>query len=124
MFTILKITYCASCLIHVHADDGNPCTLDVCDTAGCQHVDITPTECDDGRSCTIDSCESRDDGNVVCLNEEYACLADGSRPPQLLDRFIRANLVREMYRADIYSIYAIITRINSSVYHKKNKREH
>jgi len=36
-------------------DDGNPCTVDTCDSITCQCVN-TPIVCDDGDPCTTDSC--------------------------------------------------------------------
>ena len=51
------------------ADDGNPCTVDLCEEGVCGHVKLTATACNDDNSCTKeDIC---DDG--LCGGLPYAC---------------------------------------------------
>jgi hypothetical protein len=51
-------------------DDGNPCTLDVCDDAeGCLYEDLNEGECLDGDACTIgDHCDSG-----TCIGQPIQC---------------------------------------------------
>ena len=47
-----------ACVTAADCDDGNPCTDDLCDTAGCFYSQIS-TACDDGNACsTGDVCNS------------------------------------------------------------------
>ena len=62
------------------ADDGNPCTLDLCDAAAvCQHPSAPAGAgcADDGVQCTLDEC----DGNDACAHPPappiYQCADDG-----------------------------------------------
>jgi hypothetical protein len=50
-------------------DDGDPCTLDLCDpaTGACLN---TPDACDDQNRCTVDLCEP---GSGACSHEPLAC---------------------------------------------------
>ncbi len=52
----------------VSCDDGDPCTLDTCDPAtGCVH---TPVDCDDNNSCTDDRC---DPATGLCVHTPVNC---------------------------------------------------
>ncbi|GIV33138.1 MAG: hypothetical protein KatS3mg031_0673 [Chitinophagales bacterium] len=54
-------------LAGANCDDGNPCTMDVCENSQCFHIPIT---CDDGDSCTIDICV-----NGTCIHQsDPACV--------------------------------------------------
>jgi hypothetical protein len=53
------------CLLAGDCDDGNPCTIDVCDAGACESTPISgctpctvPGDCDDGNPCTTDACTS------------------------------------------------------------------
>ena len=57
------VTLAPACSSGAECDDGNPCTVDACASAGvCAH---TPLSCDDGLACTIDTCEPSSGG---CLH--------------------------------------------------------
>jgi len=45
-----------SCSEDSDCDDGNPDTIDTCDSGSCQHVCGSDAACDDGDDCTADTC--------------------------------------------------------------------
>ena len=51
------------------SDDGNPCTLDSCESGACDHAKLSGTNCSDGNDCTKD--DVCDDG--LCGGTPYAC---------------------------------------------------
>ncbi len=53
----------AQLIVPAICDDGDVCTIDVCDDGG--KCIFTPINCDDGDPCTIDYCD-----NGVCVNEQ------------------------------------------------------
>merc|ERR1712157_270605 len=50
-----------SCSADLDCDDGNPDTVDTCESGSCQHACASDAACDDGDSCTVDTCD-----NGVC----------------------------------------------------------
>ena len=68
--TCTEANLCKSALDDGACDDGNGCTLDVCDAdKGCLH----PTDtCDDGSTCTIDSCDAK----LGCQHKVVVCFDD------------------------------------------------
>jgi hypothetical protein len=53
-------------------DDGNLCTVDVCEAGACTHP---PKSCDDGNPCTVDSCNPE---TGDCSNESIDCDDDNA----------------------------------------------
>jgi len=54
-------------------DDGNPCTVDACDSSGRCKSTHPPVNCDDGNRCTVDSCNPA----TGCMNVPKSC-SDGN----------------------------------------------
>ncbi len=52
--------------VSTNCDDGNPCTIDYCDAAGCHNDYIN---CDDGNPCTYDYCDT----NGNCQHDPISC---------------------------------------------------
>merc|ERR1711971_1153380 len=50
-----------SCSADLDCDDGNPDTVDTCESGSCQHSCASDAACDDGDACTVDTCD-----NGVC----------------------------------------------------------
>jgi hypothetical protein len=61
---------CRPCAGAAECDDGNPCTVDACDTGNCTHTACADgTACDDGLYCTtVDACQSG-----VCVGTGSPC---------------------------------------------------
>src|SRR5207249_4199899 len=63
------------CVSDGECDDGNSCTVDLCDTAlGCRHTAVVDgTLCDDGNACTLgDRCV----GGICTPGSMISCPAD------------------------------------------------
>jgi hypothetical protein len=67
----------------VSCDDGSPCTLDGCQGAACQSVQINDVPCDDGTACTqTDKCFGGKclGGNPLQCDDQNACTTDACDP--------------------------------------------
>jgi hypothetical protein len=65
------------CGANADCNDGNPCTIDSCDTqtGGCVYIDNSAA-CDDGNACTDDQCDPQAGGCVHANN--FAACEDGN----------------------------------------------
>ena len=66
-------------------DDGNPCSIDVCENGACQHKLATDLPCDDGDPCTDgDMCKSGQcvKGGPKNCDDDDLCTADSCDPVQ------------------------------------------
>merc|ERR1711862_174812 len=63
-----------SCSADLDCDDGNPDTVDTCESGSCQHACASNAACDDGDACTVDTCD-----NGVCSSVlDCAICGDGA----------------------------------------------
>jgi len=77
--------------------DGNPCTMDTCDTQQgfCRHTPLTGNSCNDGNACnTNDTCNSFGfcEGNTpVNCDDNNVCTTDGCNPATGCTHVINTN---------------------------------